>query len=99
MKLKIIEASFHRNGVCGAPFYAVLFEDRENEEEADRLMIASIFEEPFTCAVYSVARLQDKNIAFAMGNSWRGDEYEAELRPLLDAWITKKHGMEAKAFQ
>jgi hypothetical protein len=27
MKLKIIDIDFHRNGVCGAPFDVVLFED------------------------------------------------------------------------
>jgi hypothetical protein len=27
MKLKIIDTAHHRNGICGAPFHAVLFHD------------------------------------------------------------------------
>ena len=31
MKLKIIDIAFHRNGICGAPFHVVLFDDRCND--------------------------------------------------------------------
>jgi hypothetical protein len=81
-KLKIIEASYHRNGIRGEGFYAVLFDDKEQGR-----MIASLFDESGYCAVYSVKLLADGNIAFANGNSWRGDVYEAHLRPLLEQWL------------
>ena len=29
MRIDVIEIAYHRNGICGAPFYAVLFEDDE----------------------------------------------------------------------
>ena len=41
MRLKILDVSWHRNGVCGEGFYAVLF---ENLDEDNGLMIASLFD-------------------------------------------------------
>src|SRR5574338_1203323 len=79
----IIDCSWHRNGVGGVGFYAVLFEGNEG------LMIASLFDEPGYCAVYHVGMLGEKNIAFARGNSWRGDSYESELRPMVKEWSEK----------
>lgn len=92
MKLSIIEASYHRNGVGGVGFYAILFNDLEAESENQNPMIASLFgdERNGLCAVYSVAELSGGNIAFANGNSWRGDHYESALRPLLKAYLAKE---------
>lgn len=78
MELEIIDASFHRNGIAGQGFYAILFKDR------DKTMIASLFDDPGYCAVYEVSQLQEGNIKFAKGNSWRGDHYEGKLRALLE---------------
>jgi hypothetical protein len=84
MKIEIKSASWHRNGISGAGFYAILFTDKEQGD-----MIASLFDEPGHCAVYSIAELNKGNINFACGNSWRGDEYENELRPLLKNFLNK----------
>ncbi len=78
--LKLVDVSWHRNGISGEGFYAVLFDDPENGR-----MIASLFDSPGHCAVYSIKELNKGNIAFAMGNSWRGDHYENELRKLIEA--------------
>jgi hypothetical protein len=83
--IKIKSASFHRNGIGGEGFTAILFHD--SEEKGD--MIASLFDEPGYCAVYSVDMLAQGNIEFANGNSWRGDCYEEKLRPLLDEYQKK----------
>ena len=83
---KIIQASWHRNGVGGVGFYAILFDDKEGNGK----MIASLFDEGGYCAVYSVEELSKGNILFASGNSWRGDVYESELRPLLDKFLETK---------
>lgn len=80
----IKEASFHRNGVGGVGFYAILF---ESEEEPGKTMIASLFDEPGYCAVYCVEMLSEGNIRFAEGNSWRGDVYENALRPALKKFL------------
>lgn len=87
MKLKIIDASFHRNGICGAGFTAILFKDLD--ENPKELMVASLFDEQGCCAVYKVSELVKENIAFAQGNSWRGDNYEEKLRPLLEKFEKK----------
>ena len=83
MNLKITNASWHRNGISGVGFYAILFDDLDEEKK----MVASLFDESGYCAVYDVAQLAEGNIAFACGNSWRGDRYEEALRPLLDKFL------------
>lgn len=87
LDLKIVSASFHRNGVFGSGFYAILFDDAEQGR-----MIASLFDAPGHCAVFLVSELAKDNVLFAQGNSWRGDDYERELRPLLDAYLAKRGG-------
>lgn len=86
MKLKIIDASWHRNGVCGAGFYAIIFKNLDE----DAIMIASLFDESGYCSVYSIEELGKQNIEFANGNSWRGDQYECILRPLLKEYLKEK---------
>ena len=85
MKLKILKASFHRNGVGGAGFYAIIFKDVGEK----KTMVASLFDENCYCAVYDIEQLQKHNIEFGNGNSWRGDHYETELRPLLEKFLKK----------
>ena len=86
MKLKITAIAHHRNGICGAPFYAVLFDHPDNGA-----MAATLFEGRGRCAVYSIAELAAGNIAFGEGNSWRGDEFEDEIRPAVTAWEDAQH--------
>lgn len=82
LKLTLVDVSWHRNGVGGAGFYAVIFDDAEQGR-----MVASLFDEPGHCAVYKLGELVRTNIAFAQGNSWRGDQYEAALRPIIQAYL------------
>ena len=42
MNLKITDIAWHRNGVCGVGFFAILFDDLEEKKK----MIASLFDEP-----------------------------------------------------
>ena len=87
MNLKIIDASFHRNGIGGVGFYAIIFDDKDEGR-----MVASLFDDPGYTAIYNIKMLGDNNIAFAQRNSWRGDKYEEALRPLLKAWLEKEGG-------
>ncbi|MFZ1932672.1 MAG: hypothetical protein WCB27_25385 [Thermoguttaceae bacterium] len=80
MKLKIIHTAHHRNGVHGASFDLVLFKDRGPERSRK---IGILFEQPHHCAVLDVAKLAQGDIAFG-SNSWRGDEYEPDLRKAID---------------
>ena len=75
MKLKIIAIAHHRNGICGAPFDVVLFEDTGPEGGRK---VAILFEGDSFCAVLDVAKLAAGDIKFG-SNSWRGDDYEPEL--------------------
>jgi hypothetical protein len=84
-KIKIVSASYHRNGVGGVGFYAILFDDSKEGR-----MVASLFEENGYCAVYKVDELGKNNIEFAQGNSWRGDVFEHELRPALAKLLNRE---------
>ena len=79
MKIKIIGTAHHRNGVGGAPFDVVLFKvGREPSRK-----VAILFDAPSHCAVLDVTLLATGDIAFG-SNSWRGDDFEPELRRLID---------------
>ncbi len=79
MKLTIIDFAHHRNGICGAPFAVVLFEDTGPEGSRK---VAVLFEEPHHCAVLDVDKLAHGDIAFG-SNSWRGDAFEQSLRKAI----------------
>ena len=79
MKLTIIDIACHRNGICGAPFDVVLFEDYG--PEASR-KVAILFESDSCCGVLDVAKLAAGDIAFG-SNSWRGDHFEKSLRKAI----------------
>jgi hypothetical protein len=76
MNLTIIDVAHHRNGICGAPFAVVLFDDHGPEGGRK---VAILFEEPYFCAVLGVDKLAEGDVAFG-SNSWRGDHYEHDLR-------------------
>jgi hypothetical protein len=81
MKLKIIDIASHRNGVHGAPFYAVLFDEGIRGGHK----VAILFEAEAHCAVLDVTKLAKGDVAFG-SNSWRGDVYEPELREAILAF-------------
>jgi hypothetical protein len=76
MKLTILNIDYHRNGICGAPFHAIVFRDTGPEGSAK---LGIVFDEPRHCAVLDIAKLADCDIEFG-SNSWRGDRYELALR-------------------
>ena len=85
MKLKIITIAHHRNGIDGAPFYVVLFDDH-GPEGSRKLGI--VFDEPRHCAVLDIAKLHTGDIAFG-SNSFRGDNFEPYLRVAIKNNETK----------
>jgi len=86
MKLKIIDIAHHRNGVGGAPFDVVLFQDRGRHGSRK---VAILFEEQAHCAILDVGKLAAGDIAFG-SNSWRGDDYEPDLRNAVTAFHQAK---------
>jgi hypothetical protein len=79
MKFHIEQVERHRNGVCGAPFTVVLFEDAGAEGSRK---VAILFEQNGHCAVFDVDKLAQGDIAFG-SNSWRGDHFEQSLRKAI----------------
>ncbi len=79
MKLNIIAMAHHRNGICGAPFHVVLFEDSGPEGSRK---VGIVFDEQHHCAVLDIAKLAAGTIAFG-SNSFRGDNFEPHLRAAI----------------
>jgi hypothetical protein len=80
VSVNVIDWAYHRNGICGAPFHVVLFDD-VNDENTRKVGI--LFDKPFHCAVLDVAKLSAGSIAFGF-NSYRGDVFEDVLRSHLN---------------
>jgi hypothetical protein len=77
--LQIVNADTHRNGVGGAPFKVALVDDPNDGDT--KLVI--MFETEGHTAVLSLDKLiNQEDIAFG-SNSYRGDQFEAELKPEL----------------
>jgi len=76
-RLQILDLDFHRNGIGGMPFKVALVDDANSGD----VKLVIMFQEFGYTAVLSVDKLhEDEDISFA-SNSWRGDQYEAALRP------------------
>lgn len=80
MRLKLVALDYHRNGTGGCGFYVALFRWKDPDQAASRLMVATVFPEPGCVAVLDTTETAAQNIAFANGNSWRGDHFEPWLR-------------------
>jgi len=80
VSINIVDWAYHRNGISGAPFHVVLFDDVEDENTRK---IGILFGERYHCAVLDVAKLSEGNIAFGF-NSYRGDVFEDALRSHLN---------------
>ena len=87
MKLSIIAFAHHRNGIGGAPFDVILFEDTGPEGGRK---LAILFEQEGHCAVLDVDKLAAGDIAFG-SNSWRGDCFEWSLRQAVRIASTTCH--------
>jgi hypothetical protein len=88
------EVSYHRNGVCGNGFYAVRFTSDIEADDGNwgspeaparpgANFLAIVFDEPGSCAVICLDLIESVGVKFAGGNSWRGDQYEPELRKAI----------------
>jgi hypothetical protein len=84
LQIKVEEVAYHRNGMTGAPFYVVRFEDaREGPmlgivfAEYDNEGNPRLTSEP-RVAVLQRDLLDEGQIGFGI-NSWRGDNYAQAL--------------------
>lgn len=96
--IKVIELSYHRNGVGGRGFYAVYFLadiDAVTEEEGklwnlipgakveNAKWFAAVTDTPGECYVICVDLLSTRGVRFG-GNSWRGDRFEPHIRKAIE---------------
>ena len=81
MRINVVETAYHRNGISGEGFYVVRFKWRDGRNY--RNMVATIFEGRGRLAVLDTDETAKGNIAFAKGNSWRGDYFEPDLRAAI----------------
>lgn len=78
--LRVDEVAFHRNGVSGEGFHAVLFREREGRHW--RKFLATVFPDPGVVAVVCLDLLPEHGVA-SFKNAWRGDYYEPHLRKAI----------------
>jgi len=77
----IADSSHHRNGIGGGPFDVVIF--NAVVDGVHRTMVAVLFEDRGECAVFDMDMLAKHDIAFG-SNSWRGGQFEPEIRKALE---------------
>jgi len=85
MKLTIDKIAYHRNGVAGEPFKAVIFKYDKKKMLAIRFDDGAPDSIGFSnprCAVFDLDLLAQGVIEFGE-NSWRGDNFADELDKLL----------------
>lgn len=82
MMLQNVRVAYHRNGVSGIGFHVITFvwHDTNATPSIHRRMVATVFPEAGAIAVLDVDQTAAGNIAFAKGNSWRGDYFEKAIR-------------------
>ena len=93
-KLEAVE--YHRNGIAGEGFKVALFTMTDGNTGKERNMLAILFdtdEEGLEfngrCAVLDRDMTAAGNVKF-MENSWRGDQFEEVLRPLIKRALDEK---------
>jgi predicted Holliday junction resolvase-like endonuclease len=90
MSIVIESIAYHRNGICGAPFHVILFDD-----SSEGKMLGIVFPEKYHVAVLQREKLAADNITFGQ-NSWRGDVYEPRLRRAIEAHQQEEEGDDPK---
>jgi hypothetical protein len=80
MRIQIEHIDYHRNGICGAPFHVMIFQDAEQGR-----MLGIVFDEPYHVAVFNLDKLAQNVVTFGV-NAWRGDWYEPILRQAIETY-------------
>lgn len=81
--IKVDEVSFHRNGISGEGFHAVLFRERDGRHW--RKFLATVFADRGVLSVICLDMLPEHGVN-SVFNAWRGDYYEADLRQYITQW-------------
>jgi hypothetical protein len=78
-----VEKAYHRNGMSGNGFCVLTFDAIFGGERYK--MVATVFQESGNIAVFDREKLGAGVIEFGL-NSWRGDDFEKELREVIGEW-------------
>lgn len=86
---KYKEIDYHRNGIGGEGFHAIVFENTDGQR-----MVGITFNQGDTAngiltAVLDIDLLNQENIRFGE-NSWRGDNYHEELQEIVKEYKSEK---------
>ncbi len=81
MAIEIRDVAYHRNGIAGLPFYAVLF----NDTDAGMFnQVATIDEDGKDCRVINAGMVVTAGeIGTRHMNKWRGDRYLHEIKEAM----------------
>lgn len=82
-EIEVLQVDWHRNGIGGEGFYAVLFRWRTNKGVEN--FLGTLFDRAGQCAVVSLDRIGEHGVSFGF-NSWRGDVVEDRLRKAIRDW-------------
>ena len=85
-KVNVTDVKWHRNGISGEGFHVVLFGWVDGKK--NRKMVATVFganekKPSMRTAVFDRDELAAGNVAFAGGNSWRGDYFAEALNDAI----------------
>lgn len=80
MDIRVKSVARHRNGVSGEGFHVVLFQ--ENDENPGRNFVGVVFGQKKQVAILDVNMAAAGNVRYAE-NSWRGDNFEDDLRAAI----------------
>lgn len=96
--MKILDCSYHRNGVGGTPFFVSIFQEDQDRDCKGKTMLAIQFDvkDEVCTAVFDFDLLKQGNIQF-MENSWRGDHFHENLKKLVPPIWHKKMDEAAEA--
>lgn len=79
--IRVSQIEWHRNGIGGVGFHAVLFDFAEDGERSERFL-ASVFPDHGHISVVSLDRIAQVGVRSGE-NSWRGDRFEPALRKAI----------------
>lgn len=82
--IQVKQIEYHRNGICGEPFYVVKFIWINTGQD----MLAVVFDDAMHTAVFDATKLRLGDSGFG-SNSWRGDNFDAPLRNAIIDWKAK----------
>ncbi len=95
MKITVQEVAYHRNGIFGEPFHAVLFQEENvpEKEGEPRELLGIVFPykkgEPPRVAVLERGKLKEGFVTFGL-NSWRGAHYADILETAISKGIAQE---------